>query len=161
MKFPKSVLAFTLASLGAGLAQSASAPLVDYPQGYRGWHHVKSMLIQPGHELANPFAGIHHVYANPKALEGLKTGNYPDGAVLVFDLLNYKEGGHAVQEDARKFIGVMQRDQAKFATTGGWGYEGFAGNSKTERMVTDGGASCHACHAAQKSAGYVFSSLRD
>jgi len=25
--------------------------LVPYPKGYRGWTHVKSMIIHPGHAL--------------------------------------------------------------------------------------------------------------
>ena len=61
---------------------------VPYPEGYRRWFHTKSMLIQPGHALENPFQGIHHIYANPKALKGLKTGNYADGSVL--GLINQK-----------------------------------------------------------------------
>ncbi len=68
---------------------SYAANKVPYPEGYRDWTHVKSMIIEPGHALANPFHGIHHVYANSKALTGLKGGKYSDGAVLVFDLLNY------------------------------------------------------------------------
>ncbi len=40
---------------------------VAFPEGYRNWLHVKSMLIQPGHALENPFQGIHHVYANGQA----------------------------------------------------------------------------------------------
>ena len=34
---------------------------VSYPEGYRAWRHIKSMVILPGHPLADPFAGIHHV----------------------------------------------------------------------------------------------------
>ena len=33
----------------------------------------------------------------------------------------------------------------------------FAGNSKTERLVKDGGKSCFGCHEAQKAKDYVFS----
>lgn len=144
--------------LGGATAQAGAA--VDYPTGYRAWHHVKSMVIQPGHALENPFGGIHHVYANKQALEGLNTGKYPNGAVLVFDLLDYQEGGNALQEGQRKLVGVMVRDAAKYAATGGWGYEGFAGDSTTERLTKDGGQSCHSCHVQTKEAGYVFSKLR-
>jgi len=56
---------------------------VQYPDGYRGWVHVKSMVIQKGHPLYDSFGGIHHIYANKKALEALKKKNtFPDGAVL-------------------------------------------------------------------------------
>ena len=35
----------------------ADASKVVYPEGYRGWFHVKSMVLFDGHALANPFAG--------------------------------------------------------------------------------------------------------
>ncbi|RJQ49108.1 MAG: cytochrome C [Gammaproteobacteria bacterium] len=155
------VKAFILGLLGLTFSGTALAAEVAYPKGYRDWHHVKSMVIQPGHPLENPFGGIHHVYANKKAVQGLKTGNYPDGAVIVFDLLKYNEGGNALQEGERKLIGVMQRDAKRFKDTGGWGFEGFAGNSKTERLTKDGGQSCFACHKPEEKSQYVFSKLRD
>lgn len=133
---------------------------IPYPEGYRNWFHVKTMLIKPGHKLENPFQGIHHVYANWKAVNGLKKGAYSDGAVLVFDLLNYSDKDLTIQEGERKLLGVMRKDSKKYGSTGGWGFEGFAGDSKTERLVNDGGTSCFACHAPGKSSDYVFSQLR-
>jgi len=140
---------------------SASENNVPYPQNYRSWAHVKTMLIEPGHPLANPFQGIHHVYANQKAYQGLKSGNYSDGAVLVFDLIDYLQKDKAIQEGSRKLVGVMHKDAKKYAQTGGWGFEGFAANSKTERLVKDGGLSCFGCHAPEKANDFVFSKLRD
>lgn len=32
---------------------------VDYPEDYRSWSHVKSMIILPGHPLEDPFGGMH------------------------------------------------------------------------------------------------------
>lgn len=134
---------------------------VAFPEGYRNWLHAKSMLIQPGHALETPFQGMHHVYANTKAASGLKTGSYVDGSVLVFDLLKYEEKDKTIQEGERKLVGVMHKDSAKYPATGGWGFEGFAGNSKTERLVKDGGKSCFDCHTPQKGKDYVFSEIRD
>jgi hypothetical protein len=144
----------------AGLAAAAGPSAVPYPEGYRSWDHVKSMVILPGHPLENPFAGIHHVYANEAAGRGLASGEYADGAVLVFDLLAAKEDGKAFVEGDRKLVGVMRRDAKAYAATGGWGYEGFAGDSREERLVGDGGASCFACHEQAKAAAYVFSRPR-
>ena len=57
-------LAFLLLGLGLFSITAWSQPgQVDYPEGYRQWTHLKSMVIQKGHPLANPFEGIHHVYA--------------------------------------------------------------------------------------------------
>lgn len=143
------------------LPLSASfADQVPYPEGYRNWTHAKSMVIQPGHPLENPFQGIHHVYANPSAMQGLESGNYPDGAEFVFDLLNYTDSDKTLQEGDRKLIGVMQKDKAKYASTGGWGYEAFAGDSNSERIVNDGGAGCFGCHTQQQDKDYVFTQYR-
>ena len=149
-----------LATLAA-LALPALAADVAYPDGYRDWHHVKSMVIQPGHGLYEAFGGIHHLYANRKAVEGYRTGKFPDGAVIVFDLLEAPAEAGAITEGRRKVVGVMARDARKFAATGGWGFEGFKGDSRTERAVgADAAKACFACHAPQKDRGYVFSSLR-
>lgn len=118
------------------------------------------MLILPGHALENPFAGIHHIYANEKAIQGLHTGHYEDGAEFVFDLLDAHDRDHAFTEGDRKLIGVMSKDHKKFRETGGWGFEGFAGNSRTDRLVKDGGQSCFGCHTQRTEHDFVFTTLR-
>lgn len=143
------------------IASAAFAADVPYPTGYRNWGHVKSMVLEKGHPLFDSFGGIHHIYANAKAMQGYKTGNWADGAVIVFDLLDAKRDAGAVTEGSRKVVGVMHRDSKKFAETGGWGYEGFAGDSNTERAVgAKAKTACHACHQAQRAKGFVFSELR-
>lgn len=133
---------------------------VPYPSDYRQWSHVKSMLISSGHPLFDAFGGLHHVYANAKALAGLRTKRYTDGAVFAFDLLDVKADGNATVETTRKVLGVMHFDSKRYAATGGWGFEGFKGNTR-ERVVTDGGESCFACHRAQEASQYVFSTWRE
>jgi hypothetical protein len=135
---------------------------VQYPAGYRNWHHVKSMVIDKGHPLYEAFGGIHHLYANPKAVAGYKFGKFPNGAIIVFDLLEAKSADNAVTEGARKVVGVMHKDAKKYAATGGWGFEGFAAGDRNNRVVRDNAASaCFACHEPQKDHDYVFSRLRD
>ena len=163
MRTPFKIL--TLVSILAGVAgffltAGAQPGKVAYPEGYRDWTHVKSMVIQKGHPLENPFRGIHHVYANPKAEKGLKSGKYADGSVLVFDLLHAQDAGSALVEGPRKLVGVMKKDNKRFGSTGGWGFEGFAGDSTSKRLVTDGGVGCYQCHTAQKQKDFVFSIYR-
>jgi hypothetical protein len=135
---------------------------VDYPADYRQWQHVKSMLIEPGHPLHAAFGGLHHIYANQPAMEGYVSGTFPDGAVLVFDLLDVNEDGHAVTESERKVLGVMQKNSEHFAATGGWGFEGFAGGDPEQRVVGDNAAEgCFACHQPQAESDYVFSQWRE
>ncbi len=163
MKAPFKVVA--LLSIFAGIAgvslmAQAQPNQVAYPEGYRDWTHVKSMVIQKGHPLENPFQGIHHVYANPKAEKGLKTGTFANGSVLVFDLLKAQDAGAALVEGPRKLVGVMKKDKKQFASTGGWGFEGFAGDSSTKRLVKDGGQGCYQCHTSQEKKDFVFSTYR-
>lgn len=146
-----------LACSGASLGADA----IEYPDGYRLWTHVKSMTIHKGHPLENPFQGIHHIYANDLALVGLKNNSFDDGSVLVFDLLKSKDAGNASVEGERVLLGVMVKDSQRFIDTDGWGYEGWGGNSRTKRLVNDGGASCHGCHTQQKDRDFVFSRWRD
>jgi hypothetical protein len=151
-------LLLAAASLPA-LADDPAA--VPYPKGYRDWMHVKSMVINPGHPLYDAFGGIHHIYANKKAMEGYAKGKFPDGAVIVFDLLEAKSADNALTEGARKVVGVMHKDAKKWKETGGWGFEGFKGDSTTERAVGKNAASaCYNCHTQQKDRDFVFSAYR-
>jgi hypothetical protein len=143
------------------LPARADDTAVPYPDGYRDWHHVKSMVIEEGHPLFSAFGGIHHIYANAAALTGYRSGKFPDGSVIVFDLLEAQSGDNSVTEGPRKVVGVMHKDANKYAATGGWGYEGFAGGDRSKRAVgADAATACHACHQAQKATDYVFSAPR-
>jgi len=142
------------------LAQQKSA--VDYPTGYRKWAHVKSMaIVSDKHPLFGAFGGIHHVYVNPVGFDALVKGkSFPDGSVLIFDLLEAKEDNGAWVEGDRKLLAVMQKDRARWKTTGGWGFEAFKGDSHTEQTVTDANAQCFGCHQGQPKNDFVFSVFR-
>ncbi len=149
-------------AVALALPAAAAAAEVTFPDGWRAWRHVKSMVIEQGHPLFEAFGGIHHLYANAKAVEGYRTGKFPDGSVIVFDLLEAVRADHAVSEGPRKVLGVMQKDARAFAATGGWGFEGFAGGDPAKRAVGARAAeACYGCHAGQAATGYVFSRLRE
>jgi hypothetical protein len=149
-----------LCSLATPVLAADPSP-VPYPEGYRDWKHVKSMLINPGHPLYEAFGGIHHLYANDKAMQGYRSGKFAAGSVIVFDLLEVQSKDNAIHEGQRKVVGVMHKDAKKWKETGGWGFEGFKGDSKTERAVgKDSRGACFQCHAGQKDRDFVFSSYR-
>jgi hypothetical protein len=151
----------TALSLVFAAANSVAVEPIAYPEDYRDWTHVKSMVIHPGHPLESPFLGIHHVYANDKALRGLRLSHYEDGAALVFDQLAFQTADKASTEGDRVLLGVMIKDRERFPDTGGWGFEGWNRNSRDERLVTDGGASCYGCHTQVKEQDFVFTRWRD
>ena len=103
--------------------------------------------------------GLHHFYANAKALEGYRSGSFPDGAILIDDLLEAKEGAAGVTaEGGRRRLAVMVKDNARFADTGGWGFEVFKGDTQTGSLSSDARATCFACH--QKATNSVFTTFR-
>jgi len=151
--------AFGLLILVANCTARAES-MINYPEEYRSWTHVKSLTLHDGHPLENPFKGIHHIYANDAGVEGIKTGRYKDGASIVFDLLENRSANNASSEGKRILIGVMIKDSQKFEITGGWGFEAWSGNSRTTRLTNDNGTSCFSCHLSQKKRDYVFSQWR-
>lgn len=56
---------------------------VAYPLDYRSWTHVKSALIGPQSPFYERYGGIHHIYANEKAMTGYRSGEFQDGSVIV------------------------------------------------------------------------------
>lgn len=141
---------------------AADSALVPYPEGWRDWRHVKSMVLLPGHGLYEGLGGVHHVYANRKALDGYKSGKFPDGAVIVADFFAEVAQDNAVTEGERKFVAVARKDAKKWKDTGGWGWEAFAGGDKNKRAVgANAATACYQCHTAQKDTDYVFSTTRD
>jgi len=134
---------------------------VDYPRGYRSWTHVKSALIGPTSPTYARYGGIHHIYANEKAMEGYRSGQFPDGAVIVFDLLETKESAGITAEGPRKFIDVMAKDAKRYSTSGGWEYEEFKGDSESERSLNEQSkTACYQCHDRQRNRDFVFSTFR-
>ena len=141
-------------------AGKAEKGKVKYPDGYRYWTHVKSMVILPGHDLHGAFGGIHHIYANRPAVKAMISGHsFPNGAMLVFDLYEAQRDNNAISEGPHKLVGVMKKHNSKYASTGGWGFEGFRGDSR-ERMVDDPITTCFHCHESQRAGDYVFSKFR-
>jgi hypothetical protein len=151
-----------LAAAGAALAEPPKQAEVAYPAGYREWAHAKSMVIYSDkHPLYQQFGGFHHVYVNPEGYRAMtKGGAFPDGSVLVFDLLEAKDQNGAYVEGDRKLVAVMVKDRAKWKPTGGWGFEAFKGESRTERTVTDAQAQCFGCHQQQRANDFVYSGFR-
>ncbi len=51
------ILAVLVAACGTKATSDNAG--VDYSSDYRSWQRVKSMIIQPGHALEDPFGGMH------------------------------------------------------------------------------------------------------
>src|SRR5882724_3504693 len=105
---------------------------IPFPKEFRKWAHVKSTLLGPQHASFATNGGIHHFYANEKALEGYRTGKFPDGSVLIDDLLEAQESKGVTSEGPRRRLAVMVKESGRFTQTGGWGFEIFMRDNQTE-----------------------------
>ncbi|HEU5079168.1 MAG TPA: cytochrome P460 family protein [Opitutaceae bacterium] len=164
------VATFGLASLFADETNPSNPPEVAYPEGYRDWHFVSSVVLPRKEDSANSAATgskpaltsglIHNVYANEKAREGLRTGHFAEGSVLIADWFVLEAAGPVLVQGPRKSINVMVRD-ARYTSTGGWGFEDFDKDSRTIRNVGQTAVkSCFECHRRAEDREYVFSSLK-
>lgn len=132
---------------------------VPYPEGYRDWTHVKTYIVGPKSVAFKFIGGFNHVYANEKAMVGYRTGRFPNGSVIVSDVLQAKEDSVDVREGPRHHIDVMVRDSIKYGDVGGWRFEEFQGDSQTIRLLTpQTRVICSNCHTKQKD--MVFSAYR-
>jgi Cytochrome P460 len=173
-KITRTIVLVTLALVSivsADLFRAAAAEndTVPFPEGYRHWTFLHSSLIGP--TLAGFWkrpcekpctAGIFHFYANDKAMIGLRTGEYADGAVIaeeMLELLGSPTGGG--KEGERRMIGVMVKDSKRYPSTGGWGYGSFDGATLENELDATSRQACFACHIPRKDHGYVFSTYRE
>lgn len=152
--------------VGAALLSMAPArpngPAIAYPEGYRRFAHVRSAVVTAHSPSFAVSGGIHHIYANPLAVEGYAAGKFADGSLLVFDRLAVTERAGVYTEAERLAVDVMVKDAARFAETGGWGFEEFAAGNPTDRRIGERAqAACWSCHARQRDHDGVFSRLRD
>jgi hypothetical protein len=151
-----------LAAVGAA-CMAATLAIADQdtsqialPDDYRNWFHHRSTVNMTGHNPEGNI-GIQHVYANAAAVEGLKTGNFADGATFVVDRFKYVEAdNNSLVQGDRKVIAVMVRDAKRYAETGGWGFQAFKGGDPNQKAVKDGGKACFVCHIPHADNNYLF-----
>lgn len=132
---------------------------VPFPDGYRSWTHVATAMNSAGPR--GP--GIHHFYANARTMEGYRTGRFPDGAVIVSDRFGSQVSGTTTKFAQGQVVDVMVHDSARYSETGGWAYDEFVGDSRTQHAFTavQSVATCYNCHTQRKDSAYVFTSFLD
>ena len=102
--------------------------------------------------------GMHNVSVNAVGLPALKKGIvFPDKTIFVSDLHEFTVSDGSFIEGGRKVLALMVKDTKKYATTGGWGFQAWAGGDPKKPVVTDATKQCFTCHEPQKAHDYVFS----
>ena len=120
---------------------------------------VADAYFPPGGPIPESEQGMHHIFANPKAVDGYASGDFPDGAVIVYELREAPQKGGVIVEGDRRRVDVMIKDSRLYKNTGGWRFERFMGNEQAQDAIHDSGTSCFECHSKAKAHGFVFSQL--
>ena len=145
-----------LVSVATIAAESADGPKL--PTGYRTWFHVNTMVVDKASPLFEALGGMHNVYANARAVAALKKGGpYPNGSQFVTDLHDFTITDGSYVEGPRKGVATMVKDSKKYASTGGWGFQFWAGGDPSKPQVTDAAKQCFACHEPKKDQDFVYS----
>ena len=147
----------SLAALSADAVHAAES--AQFPDGFRRWVHVGTGVILPGGPLTESDQGMHHIFANPKAVDGYASGDFADGSIIVYELREAQQKNSVLFEGDRRRVDVMIKDSILYKSTGGWRFERFMGTDQTQSAIHDSGASCFGCHSSAKTHGFVFSQL--
>lgn len=160
----KSVLGFAgiLLSFGA-LSTTAADDKVPFPNGFRDWFFVNSMIVTKDSPISSQIGGLHLIYVNAKGLPTLKEGGrfpYPDGTIFADEVHEFSVKDGSYVEGAKKAVTVMVKDAKNYATTGGWGFQVWAGGDSSKPLVPDSAhavQACFVCHTQRKAQDYTFS----
>lgn len=142
------------------LSADSRPPVLKIPEGFQHWYLVNSMIITKDSPSFSAIDGLHHIYVNDIGLPRLMKGGsapYPDGTVFVDDVRDVSLVDGAFLQGGRKAIPVMLKDSKKYASTGGWGFQAWAGGDPKKPLVTDAVKACFECHVPQKANDYTFS----
>ena len=152
------LLTATVAMLAIFPISAESADDLKLPASFRNWYHVNTMVIDKGSPLFEAMGGMHNVYINSTGETALKKGEpYPDKTVLLVDLHEFTISDGSYVEGPRKATAIMLKDKKKYASTGGWGFQAWAGGDPTKPLVTDPTKQCFECHQPRKDQDYVYS----
>jgi hypothetical protein len=164
---PLAIPAFLLKARDAAAQAQDSAAVYDadgklkLPTGFRSWVFVGAPTTPNGlnNGKAN-FPEFHHVYIEKKNVDAyLKTGNFPEGTVIVKELTRVLNptfpDGSRKEPSGRGFfngelngIDLSVKDSKRYAKTGGWGYFTFGHHPMPyEQTAAEAPASqCAGCH---------------
>ena len=156
------IVSLALLTTATVLSVSASyaAESAYFPGEFRRWVHVGTGVIVPS---SNPQMagedGMHHIFANQKAVDGYASGDFADGSIIVYELRQAQQKNGVIFEGERKRVDLMIKDPS-LKGTGGWRFERFWGADQTQNALRDSGTACFQCHSKASTHGFVFSKLQ-
>lgn len=137
---------------------------ISLPDDFRGRYvHLGSWFVPDGEA-----SGFHDVYANPEAVRGYrKTGQFPDGTVLVKELRSATSGTYTTGQNVRRandhlkqWFVMVKDSKDRFSGDprwgNGWGWALFPGDAPAKNAATDFRKDCLGCHAPAAAQDWIY-----
>ncbi len=159
--FWQSILIVAFVAVGT-LFAAQTGDALKIPGDFKHWYLVHSTLITKENNKFGLFPGVHLIYVNATGFDRLKRGGstpYPDGTMFTDDVREFSatDDGSYLEGAARKAITLMVKDSKKYASTGGWGFQAWAGGDVKKPIATDTVKQCFNCHVPQKAQDFTYS----
>ena len=142
----------------------SAAGVISLPEDFRaGLRHLGSWFVPEGEA-----SGFHDVYADADAIAAFrKTGEFPDGAVLVKELRGFSAGTYTTGNDVRfasdelKQWFVMVKDRrgrfpGNAAWGDGWGWALFKPDDPSVSVSGNYQTDCLGCHLPARATDLVY-----
>ncbi len=165
------VLGAVLLATGASAAESFS-PYVDgkgnisMPRDYRSWQFLGTWGVAADENNQVGSKGFHNVYTQPETASAFRTtGKFPDGAVLVKELLKAKTNSMTTGEisyatETEGWFIMIKDAEGRFKDNklwgDGWGWALFKVDNPANTVTKDYRADCLACHQPAKKDDWVY-----
>jgi cytochrome P460 len=131
---------------------------IKIPADYRNWFHVNTLVVGKESPLFEILGGMHVIHVNPDGVAALKKGGpYPDKTIFLDHVHESTLADGAYAEGPLKALTIMVKDSKMYASTGGWGFQAWAGGDPSKPIVTDATKQCFECHTPKKDQDYVYS----
>lgn len=156
---------------GAALGESFS-PYVDdkgkisIPTDFRSWYFLGSWGVATDEEDKAGSKGFHNVYTQPETVSAYReTGKFPDGAVLVKELLKAKTDGMTTGEisyatETEGWFVMIKDSKGRFKGNKlwgrGWGWSLFKAKDPKNTATKNFKANCIPCHVPAKKNDWIY-----
>ena len=153
-------------SAGSGKVRFQIANRSFVPDDFRkNWAFLGTWSIAGGDEDGGA-SGLHNVYTQPDVVEAYrKTGEFPDGAVLVKELLltntdDFTTGRVSYASDVEGWFIMVKDSVGRFPDNplwgDGWGWSLFNTDDPDTTVTQDYEADCIGCHIPAQDTDWIY-----
>ncbi len=166
------VTVFCAVVFGGGAVAESFSPYVDdkgnisLPKDFRSWYFLGSWGVATDEEGKVGSQGFHNVYTQPETVEAFrKSGKFPDGAVLVKELLKAKTDSMTTGEisyaaETEGWFIMIKDTEGRFKGNNlwgrGWGWALFEAEDPTKAVTEDFKTECIPCHVPAKKDDWIY-----